>query len=70
MDFVRKILSCQTVEELCVLENLYVLNTLEQSLINERKIEIIMGEQRHELSTELFATWTPEQVQEFLDEWE
>ena len=69
MDFVRKILACQTVEELCVLESLYVLNTLEQSLINERKIEIIMGEQRHELSTELFSTWTPEQVQEFIDEW-
>ena len=28
-----------------------------------------MGEQRHELSTELFSTWTPEQVQEFIDEW-
>ena len=46
-----------------------MLNTLEQSFINERKIVIITDEQRHELSTDLFSTWTPEQVQEFLDEW-
>ena len=69
MEFVRRILACRTVEELCALESLYVLNTLEQSLINERKIEIIADEQRHELSTDLFSTWTSEQVQEFIDEW-
>ena len=41
MDIVRRIIECQTVDELVTLENLYVLNEYEQGLVFERKVEII-----------------------------
>lgn len=41
MDIVRKIIDCQTVAEICALENLYGLNEYEQSLVYKRKTEII-----------------------------
>lgn len=72
MDIVRQIIGCRTFAELATSESLYVLKEYEQSLIYERKIDIISVEQninRQELSTDLFSTSTPEQVQEFLGDW-
>ena len=41
MDIVRRILACETIDELTVLEGLYVLNEYEQRLVYERRIEIV-----------------------------
>lgn len=55
---VRKVLECQTVDEVVAMENLFVLNEYEQCLVCERKIEIIMSEQ--ELMPNLMDSWNPE----------
>ena len=41
MDIVRRILACETIDELTALEGLYVLNGNEQGLVYERKVEIV-----------------------------
>ena len=41
MDIVRKIVACETVAKLTLLESLYVLNEYEQGLVYERKVEIV-----------------------------
>ena len=68
MDIVQKIIECQTVDELTALENLYALNKYEQGLVCERRIEIIVSV-RQGLMANLMDSWTPEQIQEFLDVW-
>lgn len=55
---VRKVLECQTVDEVVAMENLFVLNEYEQCLVCESKIEIIMSEQ--ELMPNLMDSWNPE----------
>ena len=72
MDIVRKIIACETIDELTLLENLYVLN----ELVYERKVEIVMRllewgmeNERHGLAANLSDSWTPEQRRNFLDEW-
>jgi hypothetical protein len=76
MDIVRKIIACETIDELTLLENLYVLNDYEQGLVYERKVEIVtrllewgMENERHGLAANLSDSWTPEQRRNFLDEW-
>ena len=76
MDIVRKIVECQTVDELTSLENLYVLNEYERGLVYERKVEIVtrllecgMENERQGLAANLSDSWTPEQRRNFLAEW-
>ena len=76
MDIVRKIVACETVDKLTLLENLYVLNEYEKGLVYERKVEIItrllewgMENERHGLAANLSDSWTPEQRRNFLAEW-
>ena len=76
MGIVRKIVACETVDELTSLENLYVLNEYERGLVYERKVEIItrllewgMENERHGLAANLSDSWTPEQRHNFLAEW-
>ena len=76
MDIVRKIVACETVAELTLLESLYVLNEYEQGLVHERKVEIVtrllkwgMENERHGLAANFSDSWTSEQRRNFLDEW-
>jgi hypothetical protein len=76
MDIVRKIVACETIDELTLLESLYVLNEYEQGLVYERKVEIVtrllewgLENERHGLAANLSDSWTPEQRRNFLVEW-
>ena len=76
MDLTAKINECQTAAELTALENLYVLTEREQEMVFERKLEIVcrVAEWRIEneqlgLAADLTATWTPEQRERFLLDW-
>ena len=76
MDIARKIVNCQTIEELVTLENLYVLNDYEQGLVFERKAEITsrlaewaIENERQGLSADFMNSWTPEQRERFLIDW-
>ena len=76
MDLTAKIDECQTAAELTALENLYVLTEREQEMVFERKLEIVcrVAEWRIEneqlgLAADLTATWTPEQRERFLLDW-
>ena len=75
MDIVRKIITCETIDELAALEGLYVLNEHEQGLVYKRKIEIItrllewgMENEQQGLTANLSDSWTPEQRRDFLVE--
>ena len=76
MDLSAKITECQTAAELTALENLYVLNERVQEMVFERKLEIVcrVAERRIENerlghATNLTDTWTPEQRERFLLDW-
>ena len=76
MDIVRRILACETIDELTVLEGLYVLNEYEQGLVYERRIEIVSRllewgteNEQQGLVANLSDSWTPEQRRSFLVEW-
>ena len=76
MDIVRKIVACQTINELTLLESLYVLNDYEQRLMYERKVKISariaewrMENERQGLAANISDSWTPEQRRNFLAEW-
>ena len=77
MDLRAKIAECQTIDELMALENLYVLNECEQELVFDKKVEIIcrmvewgMENERLGLVADLTDTWTPEQRERFLSNWQ
>ena len=76
LDIARKIINSQTIEELVTLENLYVLSDYEQGLVFERKAEITsrltewgIEIERQGLSADLMNSWTPEQRERFLIDW-
>ena len=76
MDLAAKIMECQTIAELTALENLYVFTEREQEMLFERKVEIVrrVAEWRIEnkrlgLVADLTDTWTPEQREMFLLDW-
>ena len=65
MDLPAKIAECQTIAELSTLERLYLLNEYEQSLVFERKVEIMcrvaewgMENEQLGLVTNISDTWT------------
>ncbi len=72
-----KIKECQMIAELLVLESQNVLNELEECLVFERKMEIFLRIKKWHLENEqlgivpdLTDTWTPEQRQRFLCDWQ
>ena len=76
MDIVRKIVACETIKELTLLESLYVLNDYEQGLMYERKVKISariaewrVENKRQGLAANISDSWTPEQRRNFLAEW-
>ena len=77
MDLRAKIVECQTIDELMTLENLYVLDEHEQELVFDKKVEIIcriaewgMENERLGLVADLTDTWTPEQRERFVCNWQ
>ena len=79
MDLTRRIIESQTIEELLILmvESLYDLIEYEQSLVFERKVEIItrraewaIENERMGLPADLTESWTYEQRERFLHDWE
>jgi hypothetical protein len=76
MNIVRKIVACETVDELTSLENLYILDEYEQGLVYERKVKISariaewrVENERQGLAANISDSWTPEQRRNFLAEW-
>ena len=76
MDLTAEINECQTAAELTALENLYVLTEREQQTVFERKLEIVcrvaewrIENERLGLVADLTDTWTPEQREMFLLDW-
>ena len=76
MDIARKIIACETIDELTLLESLYVLNDYEQGLVYERKVAIVtrllewgLENEQQGLAANLSDSWTPEQRGSFLAEW-
>ena len=72
-----KIAECQTLAELSTLERLYMLSKYKQGLLFERKVEIIChtaewGTENEQLGlvANLSDTWTPEQRERFLLDWQ
>ena len=72
-----KIAECHTLAELSTLERLYVLSNYEQDLLFERKVEIIcrtaewgMENEQVGLVANLSDSWTPEQRERFLLDWQ
>ena len=66
-------MECQTIAELLVLESQNVLNELEERLVFERKMEIFLRRLENEqlgIVPDLTDTWTPEQRQRFLYDWQ
>ena len=77
MDLPAKIAECQTIAELSILERLYLLNEYEQGLVFERKVEIMcrlaewgMENEQLGLVANISDTWTPEQRERFLFDWQ
>ena len=78
MNFIaEKISGAQAVAELTALENQHSLNEFEQGLIFERKVEIISRllewgaeNERVGLTANLSDSWTPEQRQQFMMDWQ
>ena len=78
MNFIaEKISEAQTVAELTALESLHTLNEFEQGLIFERKVEIISRllewgaeNERVGLTANLSDSWTLEQRQQFMMDWQ
>ena len=77
MDIVRKIIECQTVDELTTLESLYVLNEYEQGLVFERKVETIgrvlewgMENEQLGIAASLADSWMAEHRRQFLHDWQ
>jgi hypothetical protein len=75
MDIVRRILACETIDELTAFEGLYVLSGYERGLVYER-IEIVScllewgtENEQQGLVANLSDSWTPEQRRSFLVEW-
>ena len=69
-------MECETAAELTALENLYVLSEREQEMVFERKLEFLcrVADWRIEngrlgLAADLTGTWTPEQRERFLLDW-
>ena len=76
MDLSAKITECQTAAELTALENLCVLNERAQEMVFERKLEIVcrvaewrIENERLGLAADVTDTWTPEQRERFLLDW-
>ena len=76
MDLAAKIMECQTIAALTALENLYVFTEREQEMLLERKVEIVcrvaewrIENERLGLVADLTDTWTPEQREMFLLDW-
>ena len=76
MDLTAEINECQTAAELTALENLYVLTEREQETVFERKLEIVcrvaewrIENERLGLVADRTDTWTPEQREMFLLDW-
>ena len=75
MDIVRKIVACETIKELTLLESLYVLNDYEQRLMYERKVEIsariaewrVENERLGIVPTNLTDNWTPKHRRSILN---
>ena len=77
MDLPAKIAECQTIAGLSTLERLYLLNEYEQGLVFERKVEIMcrlaewgMENEQLGLVANISDTWTPEQRERFLFDWQ
>ena len=77
LDMEAKIAECQTLAELSTLEMLYVLSDYEQDLLFEKKVEIIcrtaewgMENEQVGLVANLSDSWTPEQRERFLLDWQ
>ena len=77
MDLAAKIVECETTAELKALESMYILNNVESELLYERRVELItrMCEWRYEskqfgLAVDISDSWTPEQRQQFLFNWQ
>ena len=77
MDLPTKIAECQTIAELSISERLYLLNEYEQGLVFERKVEIMcrlaewgMENEQLGLVANISDTWTPEQRERFLFDWQ
>ena len=77
LDMEAKIAECQTLAELSALERLYVLSDYEQDLLFEKKVEIIcrtaewgMENEQVGLVANLSDSWTPEQRERFLFDWQ
>ena len=77
LDMEAKIAECQTLAELSTLERLYVLSDYEQDLLFEKKVEIIcrtaewgMKNEQVGLVANLSDSWTPEQRERFLLDWQ
>jgi hypothetical protein len=71
-----KISDCQTIAELNALENMYVLSEAEQRLVYAKKVEIIgrllewgIENEQQGLTANLFDSWTSEQRQQFMFDW-
>jgi hypothetical protein len=71
-----KISDCQTIAELNALEKMYVLSEAEQRLVYAKKVEIIsrllewgIENERQGLTANLSDSWTPEQRQHFMFDW-
>ena len=77
MNLAEKICEAQTVAELTALENQHSLNEFEQGLMFERKVGIISRflewgaeNERVGLTANLSDSWTPEQRQQFMMDWQ
>ena len=77
MGLPAKIAECQTIAGLSTLERLYLLNEYEQGLVFERKVEIMCRLAEWEMENEQLGlvanisdTWTPEQRERFLFDWQ
>ena len=71
-----KISDCQTIAELNALENMYVLSEAEARLVYAKKVEIIgrllewgIENEQQGLTANLFDSWTSEQRQQFMFDW-
>ena len=77
LDMEVKIAECETVAALNALESMYILNNVESELLYERRVELItrLCEWRYEneqlrLAVDISDSWTPEQRQQFLFDWQ
>ena len=73
----RKIKECQTIAELLALESQNIFNELEERLVFEKRMDIFLRIKEWRLENErlglvpdLTDTWTPEQRERFLRDWQ